>query len=228
MKLRSHRIARLAALALTLVAGSASALPPGFIDLRAAGPVQGNAEAVRDRVEVCTACHGPEGISPVPIFPSIAGQHPEYMYWQLVEYQREADPSSPMTALVATLTDQDMRDYAAWYAALAPAAASPGGDGTERGARLYREGDASAGVPPCQGCHGADAQGHPLAGSDPRYRLYPSLRGQHAAFVAQRLKDYRDGKNTQTSNDLIMQGVARNISDEDAQALADWIQSAPR
>ena len=78
----------------------------------------------------------------------------------------------------------------------------------------------------CQGCHGADAGGHPLAATDPRFRLYPSLRGQHAAYVAQRLKDFRDGKHVLTSNDRIMHGVARGLSDADAQAIADWVQGS--
>lgn len=227
MNLHSRRLSRLAAGMLALLACSTFAGAADFIDLRDAGPVQGNAEAVRDKVALCSACHGPEGVSPVPTFPSIAGQPAEYMYWQLVEFKREARPESPMTALVTALSDQDMRDYAAWYAALAPAkpVAVEGGN-AERGAVLFREGDAATGVPPCQGCHGADANGHPLAASDPRYRLYPPLRGQHTAYVAQRLKDFRDGKYMLTSNDRIMHGVAQGLSDEDAQALADWVQSA--
>lgn len=227
MNLRSQRLSRLSTCMLALLACSTFAGAADFIDLRNVGAIEGNAEAVRDKVALCTACHGAEGVSPVPIFPSIAGQPAEYMYWQLIEYKRKADPESPMTALVMTLSDQDMRDYSAWYAALAPA--SPvrveGGD-AERGAALFREGDPAAGVPPCQGCHGADANGHPLASSDPSFRLYPPLRGQHAAYVAQRLKDYRDGKNLLTSNDRIMHGVAQGLSDEDAQAVADWVQGA--
>jgi cytochrome c553 len=228
MNLRSPCLARIAALLLAMPA-VAFALPPGFLDLRDTGPVHGNADAVRDRLEACSACHGRDGVSPVPIFPSIGGMPVEYLYWQLVEFQREADPESPMTALVMTLGDQDLRDYATWYAAqkpVAPAAVDAVAD--ERIARIFREGDVAAGIPPCSGCHGADAGGHPLATSEPRYRLYPPLRGQHAAYLAQRLKDFRDGKNLVTSNDRIMHGVAEHISDEDAQALADWLQAMAR
>lgn len=228
MNLRSQRVSRLALCVLALSACGTTAGAADFIDLRDAGPVQGNAESVRDKVALCSACHGENGVSPVPTFPSIAGQPAEYMYWQLVEFKREARPESPMTALVTALSDQDMRDYAAWYAALAPATpvAVEGGGAAERGAVLFREGDAATGVPPCQGCHGTDAGGHPLAASDPRFRLYPPLRGQHAAYVAQRLKDFRDGKYQLTSNDRIMHGVARGLSDEDAQAIADWVQGS--
>ena len=228
MNLRSPCLARIAALLLAMPA-VAHALPPGFLDLRDTGPVHGNAEAVRDRLEACSACHGQDGVSPVPIFPSIGGMPAEYLYWQLVEFQREANPESPMTALVMTLGDQELRDYAAWYASqppISPVAGEGADDG--RAARIFREGDAAAGIPPCAGCHGVDARGHPLADSDPRYRLYPPLRGQHAAYVAQRLKDYRDDENLITSNDRIMHGVAQRLGDDDAQALAAWLQAMKR
>jgi cytochrome c553 len=226
---RSRQWNRACASLLMLLAGGAVHAQPDFIDLRRVDPVTGNGEAVREKAAVCSACHGPVGVSVVPIFPSIAGQSAEYLYWQLVEFKREARPDSPMTALVMTLSDQDMRDYAAYFAALAPAqpvAAADAGDNT-RAAQLYREGDAQTGIPPCQGCHGADGSGHPLAGENAHYRVYPSLRGQHAAYVAQRLKEFRDGKHTLTSTDRIMQGVAHGIGDADAQAIADWLQAMP-
>jgi cytochrome c553 len=227
---RSRQWNRALASLLMLMSGGAIHAQPDFIDLRHVDPVIGNGEAVREKAVVCSACHGPVGVSVVPTFPSIAGQSAEYLYWQLVEFKREARPESPMTALVMTLSDQDMRDYAAYFAALAPAQPTSAADAatSDRGAQLYREGDAQAGIPPCQGCHGAAAAGHPLATEDVRYRVYPSLRGQHTAYVAQRLKEFRDGKHTLTSTDRIMQGVAQHISDGDAQALADWVQSAPR
>src|SRR5690606_15084641 len=200
MNLRSQPSLIAACLCAWLACGTAAA--DDFIDLRDVGPVQGNAEAVRDRIELCSACHGPEGVSPVPIFPSISGLPAEYLYWQLVEIKREARPESPMTALVLALTDQDMRDYAAWYAALPlPAPVAVEGGESERGAALFREGNPATGVPPGQGGHGAAAGGHPLASTDLRYRLYPPLRGQHAAYVAERLKHFREGKYMMTSND---------------------------
>ena len=226
---RSRQWNRACASLLMLLVGGVVHAQPDFIDLRHVDPVTGNAEAVREKAAVCSACHGPAGVSLVPIFPSIAGQSTEYLYWQLVEFKREARPDSPMTALVMPLSDQDMRDYAAYFAALAPAqpSAAANSDTSDRAAQLYREGDAQAGIPPCQGCHGVTGAGHPLATDDVRYRVYPSLRGQHAAYVAQRLKEFRDGKHTLTSTDRIMQGVAHGIGDTDAQAIADWLQSMP-
>ncbi len=215
---------------LMLVAGMACA-QTDFVDLREVGPVPGNPDAVRAKVALCSACHGPAGISVVPTFPSIAGQPAEYLYWQLVEFKREARADSPMTAIVGTLSDQEMRDYAAYFATLAPPQpqpqpASDNGLDIRRGATLFARGDVQAGIPPCQGCHGTDGSGHPLAAAHVRYRVYPVLRGQHSAYIAQRLMDFRNRRHTLSSSDRIMQGVAQNIGDADAQAIADWLQHA--
>ncbi len=220
--------ARGVVLASFLLLGGPAAAASGFIDLRDSGPIQGNAEAVRDRTAVCDACHGPEGVPAVPTFPSIAGQPAAYLYWQLVEFKREARPDSPMTPVLAPLSDQDLRDFAAWYAAKsAPDSTAQATDAAmaQRGGELFRHGDAAGGVPPCQGCHGADAGGHPLAADEPRYRTYPHLRGQHAPYLVQRLQDFRAGKHTLASTDRIMHGVACNLDDTQIAALAAWLSS---
>ena len=79
--------------------------------------------------------------------------------------------------------------------------------------------------PPCQGCHGADAGGHPLAAGEPRYRTYPHLRGQHAPYLVQRLQGFRERKHTLASTDRIMHGVAHNLDDAQIAALAAWLSA---
>jgi cytochrome c553 len=173
-------------------------------------------------------CHGPVGIAPVPLFPNLAGQHAEYLYWQLVEIKREARPDSPMTAQVANLDDTALRDLATYFSAL-PAATPVRADAPDdRGGKLYREGDPARGVPPCQGCHGADGEGHPLARDDAHWRAYPMLRGQHAAYVSQRLRDFRDGKHVLSSSDQVMRAVARTLDDDSIQLLGAWIEGGTR
>src|SRR5690606_11425565 len=128
-------------------------------------------------------------------------------------------PASPMTPLVANLSDQDLRDLAAFYARPAtPATGQPGlvsstGAGPlDAGERLYRSGDPGRGIPPCQGCHGIDGSGHPLAdapGAAGRYRTYPALQGQWADFLVMNLTAYRDGSLADSTNDFVMTGAAR-------------------
>jgi cytochrome c553 len=206
-------------------------LPAGagdFVDLRDAPAVSGDATAGAAKVTVCVACHGAEGNAVVPAFPALAAQHPGYLYQSLAGFRRRADPASPMTSQVQALSDADLRDVAAYFASrrrnapAAPAAAdSPG-------ARLFHDGDARRGIAPCQGCHGANAQGHPLRGSEPRYDYYPALAAQSADYLAARLRFYRDGGNADTSNALIMRGIARNLDDAAITELAAWLAATPR
>ncbi|MEO5560597.1 MAG: c-type cytochrome [Dokdonella sp.] len=225
---KAHCRARALAIALGLACVLPAAAAADFIDLRHMQAVHGDASAGKAKAAACMGCHGPVGIAPVPMFPNLAGQHAEYLYWQLVEFKREARGESPMTAQVAALDDTAMRDLAAYFSSLPGANASAAAAPDSRGAALYREGDPASGAPPCQGCHGAQANGHPLAQDDVRYRGYPLLRSQHAAYLAARLRDFRDGKHTLSSNDRIMTSVAHTLDNDSIQALTTWIESGAR
>lgn len=212
------------ALTLVMTASMNSVHAIEWIDLRAAAPIAGDATSGQAKATVCVACHGNNGNATVPEFPSLAGQHADYLYWQLVNYKRGAQPQSSMTGQAERLSDTDMRDLAAYFAAQTPKppslAPAPSSD---RGEVLFREGDPSHGSPPCQGCHGADAAGV----ADPRFATWPNLRGQHAAYVITRLKEYRAGTLARSSNDFVMQGVARTLDDDAIDAIAAWIASLP-
>ena len=225
-RVRIRRIGnRAPALAMLLLSALVFAESPGYLDLRRIEPLRGDAAAGKAKAAVCGACHGAAGISPVAAFPNLAGQHAEYLYWQLVEFKREARPESPMTAQVAPLDDAAMRDLAAYFGSLPAANAATTGNpkSADRGGILYRKGDSAKGVPPCQGCHGASGDGHPLANEDARWRTYPILRGQHADYLVQRLKDFRDGKHTLSSGDRIMTPIARSLDDDSIQIVAHWL-----
>jgi cytochrome c553 len=224
---RTHRpIARLATLAAWLACGAAFAGSADFVDLRRIGPLVGDASAGKAKAAVCSACHGANGIAPASMFPNLAGQHAEYLYWQLAEFQREARPDSPMTSQVASLDPATLRDLAAYFASLPPPSpATAAAD--SRGAALYREGEPARGTPPCQGCHGADGGGHPWGEADAAYRTYPRLRAQHADYVAQRLRDFRDGKHLSSSSDRIMAPIAKTLDDEAIEAVAAFVESGP-
>ncbi|MEP7043353.1 MAG: c-type cytochrome [Dokdonella sp.] len=217
-------VVRSVLLGLLLMATTAT-VAADLIDLRQIGAVTGDAASGKAKATACMGCHGPAGVAPVPMFPNLAGQHSEYLYWSLVEFQRAARADSPMTAQVAKLGDADMRDLAVYFAALPPAGAETKSAPSDAlAAALFRNGDAARGIPPCQGCHGADAGGHPLAADAARYRAYPILRGQHAPYLTQRLKDYRDGRLTESSNDRIMRGVAHSLDDGSIEQIASWLQ----
>lgn len=213
---------RLAA-AWLLCAVPVAAHAAGWLDLRGAAPIHGDPAAGAAKAAVCVACHGPGGNAIVPAFPRLAGQRADYLYWELVAFRSGTRPQSPMTPQAAHLGDADMRDLAAYFAAQTPTAGTPSATPPERGERLFHDGDPASGTPPCQGCHGADAAGS----TDPRFRAWPMLRGQHADYVIARLKDYRDAEMADSSNDFVMRGVARTLDDDAITALAAWLAAQP-
>src|SRR2546427_12656796 len=87
----------------------------------------------------CAACHGLDGNSTNPTVPSIAGQVGIYLHWQLLLYRdkRRVDPQ--MAPIAAALSESDMADLAAFFAAqrpAPPAAAPPDPARAETGQRL--------------------------------------------------------------------------------------------
>ncbi|MEO5862860.1 MAG: cytochrome c [Burkholderiales bacterium] len=78
----------------------------------------GDLEAGKKKAaEVCAACHGPDGNSPAPDFPKLAGQHADYMVSTLKKYKNGKRVNPIMMGMAAMLSDQDMQNVAAYYAA---------------------------------------------------------------------------------------------------------------
>jgi cytochrome c553 len=212
------------------MAATALSATQRITDLRQIEPIHGDAAAGAKKATVCFACHGANGVSVAPTFPRLAGQRADYLYHRLVSFHH-AEPKdpyyskSPMTALAAKLSDEDMRDLASFFATQVPQAsnAAAAASASGRGESLYRSGDPSNGVPPCQGCHGAEAEGVHAPGA--QYAAYPALRGQYAPYIIARLTSFRQGLPHDSSNDLIMSGVARTLDDDAIQAVAAWLSS---
>ncbi|MFZ2237745.1 MAG: c-type cytochrome [Dokdonella sp.] len=215
-------------IAMTVLTSPALTHAADFFDMRSLEPVHGDAKAGSEKAEVCVACHGPNGNAIIPEFPILAGQREAYLYWELVEYASGTRPQSSMTAQAQTWSDTDVRDFAAYFAAqtatpLPPATVPDESVDLSTGEALFLHGDPQRGSPPCQGCHGPTANG--IEGR--KYNAWPIVRGQHALFLAQRLKDYRDGNPGDSSNDFIMKGVAHTLDDASIEALALYLSSLP-
>lgn len=209
---------------------SAMTLATGrFTDLREITPVHGDAAAGQKKATLCFACHGANGAPMAPIFPRLAGQRVDYLYHRLQSF-KHADPKdpyyskSPMTPNATNLSDTDMRDLAAFFSSQAPTPSLiPAGPGSTSGESLFRNGDPSRGIPPCQGCHGADATGP--SSRTGQYAAYPALRAQPAPYLTARLTSYKEGLPADTSNTFIMANVARTLDDNSIQAIAAWLAS---
>ena len=226
-------------------------VPTPPLDLRRIKPLQGDAVAGKAKAEVCGACHGAEGIAIAPLFPNLAGQHAEYLYWQLQEYKRGNVPPGTMTPLVTDLSDTDMRDIAMYYASLphnppTPPAAPAEPSSTEEGATdetpatpidpalvaqgesLYLDGNPAKGMPPCQGCHGGDAMGFPDALKPDRdghvpYAVFPILRGQQHDYLQTRLAQYQAGTIVDSSTDKVMNSVGHRLDSDSIAAISAYL-----
>lgn len=224
--MKRHIVHSAAVLLVALFAQSA-AVAAGWIDLRNPPPLHGDIQAGAARAAAnCVACHRLGEAPVVPTFPIVGGQRAEYIAAELRKYKLGNRPDSPMTALAAQLSDADIANVAVYFAAQkhplpAPSDADPAT--LARGEALYLHGAPDKGVPPCQGCHGADATGP--QGDSPHLRAWPSLRSQNSAYVVQRLQGYRAGTLRDSSNDFIMQGVAGTLDDASIEAVAAYVAS---
>ena len=80
----------------------------------------GDAQAGATKAAMCAACHGQNGISANPLWPSLAGQQQAYLAKQIKAFRDGERTDVSMQPFVANLTDQDIEDIAAHYAALSP------------------------------------------------------------------------------------------------------------
>lgn len=163
---------------------------------------------------VCAACHGADGNSAISVNPKLAGQHSEYLYKQLNDFKASKRANAVMGGMVANLSPEDMEGLAAYFAAQTPTLAKAKSNGIgSLGEKIYRGGIAATKVPACAACHGATGQGLP--------KRFPRLSGQHADYTVQQLKIFRTGER---ANAPMMQVISTKMTEEEMQAVADYIQ----
>jgi cytochrome c553 len=177
---------------------------------------EGSAEKGESKSTACIACHGPGGNSVNPEWPSLAGQGQEYIRKQLQAFKGGARKNPLMTPMAAGLSEDDMADLGAYFAAQKPTGLEADPGKLAVGQRVYRAGDAKNGVPACSACHGPAGDGNPPA-------AYPALRGQYGTYVAAQLRAYRAGTR-QTDPGQMMRTVASTMTDEQIDAVASYVQ----
>lgn len=165
--------------------------------------------------QLCAACHGADGNSPLPMNPSLAGQHREYLFKQLNEFKSGSRNNAVMMSMVAGLLADDMRNLAAYYAAQKPSeTAAQDKELVVQGRNLFRGGNVDIGVAACAGCHSPNGAGIPSQ--------YPRLAGQHPEYVVAQLKAFRAGERANDSNSM-MRAVAARLTDKEIAAVAEYL-----
>jgi cytochrome c553 len=174
------------------------------------------AKAQQIATQICSACHGADGNSLIPVNPNLAQQIPEYVTKQLANFKSGERQNAVMAGMVAMLTPEDMTNLGVYFF---KQTAKPGVASNKElalaGQALYRGGNAATGVPACSGCHSPDGVGIP--------KQYPRLAGQHAEYTVSQLKAWRSGERGNDPNKM-MRMIAAKMSDREIEAVSQFIQ----
>lgn len=185
--------------------------------------VGGDAEAGAKKAAVCAACHGPGGNSVNPEWPKLAGQSAKYTLDQLQKFKRGVRRNALMQPQAANLSEQDMKDLAAYFAAQQPKPGVAAEAAVATAAPLHQGGDSERGITACSACHGPSGAGNPAAG-------YPRLAGQQSTYTANVLRLFRSMGNGEIETPAeggaltIMTSIAAKLTDEEIEALASYFQ----
>ncbi|SHF35359.1 Cytochrome c553 [Microbulbifer donghaiensis] len=211
----------------SIIKNTALALGLALLGTAPLAMAAGDATAGKAKAAQCAACHGADGNSPAPTFPKLAGQGEKYLAKQLMDIKSGARPVPQMIGQLDNFNEQDLQDMAAFFASqqiqLAGSEAisvmlnsGESVDGLILGRDLFRAGNSQTGVPACMGCHSPTGVGNAPAG-------YPRLSGQFAQYVETQLKAFREGTRANDGDTRMMRTVAKQLSDAEIKALANYV-----
>ena len=168
------------------------------------------------KAATCASCHGEGGNKPIADYPRLAGQSAQYLVKQLADFKSGERKNAVMAGMTAALSEQDMTELAAYFAAQKPLAGN--GKGSEVGSKLYYGGKVNhvnQAITACVACHGATGKGMAKAG-------FPSIANQSVEYISSQLKQFKSGER---GNDKakMMRNIAMKLSDNDVDELAQFI-----
>ena len=176
----------------------------------------GDPSAGEAKAAICASCHGPAGNSVNPEWPKLAGQHAKYTAKQIRDFKAGVTRNNALMApMIAGLSDQDIEDIAAYYAAQSGTGGFASEDLHALGERIYRGGNMESGVPACIACHGPRGAGNDPAG-------FPSVAGQHATYTAMQIEDWRAGNRANDPNEMMADAV-RYLTPREVKAVSEYI-----
>lgn len=178
-----------------------------LVSLQALAADAADAEAERVKAEACVACHGPGGNATLPGVPSLAAQPVLHTFLQLVQFREKRRHDAQMTPFAEKLTDRDMHDIAAYFAAQKPASPKFQADAVKAAAgRKVLEAHY------CGSCHMPDLSGQ---------QQIPRLAGQDFQYLVKQLRGLKDG--SRRDIDGTMASAAQALSEQDIDNLAHYL-----
>lgn len=169
-------------------------------------------EAGRERTLLCSQCHGETGNSVSPEIPNLAGQNPAYLLEQIEKFADGRRKNFVMRSLARSFTFEDKVNLAIYFASQEVEPVKADRELAARGEPIFQT--------VCQACHGENGRGD--VG-------YARLAGQRVEYVEQTLQRFRANARQRTEvsqmtrHNVRMEQIAKDLSDEDIVALANYI-----
>lgn len=164
--------------------------------------------AIKEKASVCSGCHGENGISQTENIPSLAGQPDQFLQWQLVFFRAGSRKNDQMQPIVEEITNEDIRNFGAYFASLTPPKGPEDGDPD-----LSKKGAQVAAGRRCASCH-TDS----YAGT----KAVARLAGQREEYLVKALHDYKAGQRV-GGGVAAMADVAYHMSDEEITAVSHYL-----
>jgi cytochrome c553 len=197
--------------ALAARAGAAASAAALLMLASYAAPAAAGADEGRAKAAACVACHGENGNSASPAFPSLSGQPKQFIVSALFQFREGKRQNEVMSPLAAKLSNADMNDLAAWFSSQ-PAAApqhKTAPANVEKGRQLSVQNN-------CVACHSASLMGQ---------QHIPRLAGQQKDYLRAQLASFK--ASTRGEMDGVMTSAAQALSADDIDVLADYLAGLP-
>ena len=169
--------------------------------------------------QVCSNCHGVDGISVSPNFPNLAAQSNTYLKDQLKSYKSHgrSDPAGfeYMWGLSARLTDEQITGLADYYSSKKPTSGKANdSELVKKGKTIFEVGIESSNTPACTSCHGAKGEG---------MLQFPRLAGQHADYVEKQLVVFQ--RTDQRPEGAVMKVIAHGLTTDNINSIGAYLES---
>jgi len=184
-------------------------------------PAAGGAKSIESKVAMCIGCHGIKGYQAsfpeVHKVPMISGQSANYIVAALTAYKNGDRKHPTMRGIADTLSEQDMKDIAAYYESSGKEdgktlADKPNKEPSPQVAALMQKAA-------CVSCHGSNL-------AKPIDPSYPKIAGQHPDYMFVALKAYKAENNPAVGrSNGIMGSVAKQFSNAELKELANYVGS---
>jgi cytochrome c553 len=168
-----------------------------------------DADAGKTKAAACMACHGPNGNSPTPVIPILAGQTARYIYLELRDFKEGRRQNPLMQPFAQNLSKEDMLDLGAFFSAQVPT-----DTGFKPDPAKVARGESKASETLCTMCHQGGMKGQ---------NEVPRVAAQHHDYVVKQLQDFKAGVRTNDAG--TMSSVAKTLSDQDMDDLAHYLES---